>query len=80
LERVNRFGNARSYGLSDSFGLMANYRYVPEEFEENHERFVCEGIIHVSKQLLPEYRTVAGLWAEPKPAKAHTTSVRKSGE
>ena len=80
LERVNRFGNARSYGLSDSFGLMANYRYVPEEFEENHERFVCEGIIHVSKQLLSEYRTIAGLWVEPKPAKARAASVRKSGE
>jgi hypothetical protein len=59
---------------------MANYRYVPEEFEENHERFVCEGIIHVSKQLLSEYRTIAGLWVEPKPAKARAASVRKSGE
>ena len=64
LERVNRFGNARSYGLSDSFGIMANYRYVPEEFEENHERFVGEGKIRVSKQLLQEYRTVVGLWSE----------------
>jgi malonyl-CoA decarboxylase len=80
LERINRFGNARSYGLSDSFGLMANYRYVPEEFEENHEGFVCEGKISVSKQLLQEYRTVAGLWSEPKPGKARATIARNSRE
>jgi malonyl-CoA decarboxylase len=80
LERINRFGNARAYGLSDSFGLMANYRYVPEEFEENHEGFVCEGRISVSKQLLQEYRTVAGLWSEPKPGKARATIARNSRE
>jgi predicted nucleotidyltransferase len=57
---------------------MANYRYVPEEFEENHERFVGEGKIRVSKQLLQEYRTVVGLWSEPKPGKARATVVRNS--
>jgi hypothetical protein len=29
-----------TYGLRDSFGVMVNYRYIPEELEENHERFV----------------------------------------
>jgi predicted nucleotidyltransferase len=53
---------------------------VPEEFEENHERFVGEGKIRVSKQLLQEYRTVAGLWSEPKPGKARATVVRNSRE
>ena len=80
LERINTFGNARPYGLSDSFGIMANYRYVPEEFEENHERFVCDGTIRVSTQLLQECRTVARLWLEPKPAKAHAIVVRNSRE
>ncbi len=80
LDRVNRFGNARAYGLDDSFGLMANYRYVPEEFEENHEGFVCEGKIRVSTQLLQEYRTVARLWPEPKPGKARATGVGNSRE
>jgi malonyl-CoA decarboxylase len=80
LERINRFGNSRSYGLADSFGLMANYRYVPEEFEENHEGFICEGKIRVSKQLLQEHRTVAELWLEPRRGKVRVAVVRNSRE
>ena len=62
LERINCFSTSRAYGISESFGLMANYRYVLEECEENHERFVSEGEIRVSRQLLSECRSVARLW------------------
>ena len=62
LERINLFSNLRPYGLTQSFGLTANYRYVPDEVEENHESFVRDGEIRVSSRLLPEQRLVAELW------------------
>src|SRR6266481_2106527 len=61
LERINTFGNLRPYGLRDSFGVTVNYRYLPAELEENHERFV-RGEIQVSNGLVPEYKTVGRAW------------------
>jgi malonyl-CoA decarboxylase len=48
--------------LKASFGLTANYLYVPAELEENHERFVREGEIRVSGDLEREYKAVAEAW------------------
>ena len=62
LERIHAFGNLRPYGLQASFGLTANYLYVPAELEENHERFVREGEIRVSHDLEREYRNVSEIW------------------
>jgi len=62
LARIHAFGNLRPYGLQASFGLTANYLYVPAELEENHERFVREGEIRVSHDLEREYRAVAEAW------------------
>jgi malonyl-CoA decarboxylase len=62
LERINAFGNLRPYGLEASFGLTVNYRYLPAELEENHERFVRAGKIPVSSDLVQEYKKVAALW------------------
>ena len=61
LERINPFGNLRPYGLRDSFGVTVNYRYLPDELEENHERFV-RGEIQVANDLLSEYKLVAKAW------------------
>lgn len=61
LERINAFGNLRPYGLKASFGVTANYRYLPAELEENHERFV-RGEIQVSNDLIAEQRVVAQAW------------------
>ena len=61
LERINTFGNLRPYGLHASFGVTVNYRYLPEELEENHERFV-RGEIEVADALVSEYKTVAQAW------------------
>jgi malonyl-CoA decarboxylase len=61
LERINAFGNLRPYGLQASFGVTANYRYLPAELEENHERFV-RGEIQVSNGLIAEQKTVAQAW------------------
>jgi malonyl-CoA decarboxylase len=61
LERINPFGNLRPYGLQASFGVTVNYRYLPAELEENHERFV-RGEIQVSSDLASDYKAVARLW------------------
>ena len=39
LERVNAFANVLPRGQKESAGLMANYRYVPEDFESNRQRY-----------------------------------------
>jgi len=64
VERVNAFGNLRRYGLEASLGVTANYRYLPAEFEENHERFVRRGQIRVSGDLLAENKVVNAAWQE----------------
>jgi len=61
LERVNAYGNLRPYGLEASFGVTANYRYIPYELEENHERFV-RGQIRVSHGLFQEHKAVGAAW------------------
>jgi malonyl-CoA decarboxylase len=65
LERVNAFGNLRPYGLEASVGVTVNYRYLPAEFEENHERFVRGGRISVSSGLLRENKLVTAAWQAP---------------
>ena len=70
LERINTFGNLRPYGLHASFGVTVNYRYLPAELEENHERFV-RGEIQVAKGLASEFKAVAQAWqlSTPKTSK-----------
>jgi malonyl-CoA decarboxylase len=62
LERINVFGNLRPYGMEASFGVTVNYRYLPDELEENHERFVRGGQIRVPSNLFREHKTVADAW------------------
>ena len=62
LESIDPFANMRPYGLSDSFGVMVNYRYIPDEVAENHERFVVSGETRVASSLTHELRVVADLW------------------
>ncbi|HVB87846.1 MAG TPA: malonyl-CoA decarboxylase family protein [Candidatus Dormibacteraeota bacterium] len=61
LERINAFGNMRPYGLEASYGVTVNYRYLPDELEENHERFV-RGQIQVSRALAAEQKAVDTAW------------------
>jgi malonyl-CoA decarboxylase len=62
LERINVFGNLRSYGLEASFGVMAGYQYVASELEENHEGFVRDGQVRVAKSLCLENAIVSAAW------------------
>lgn len=61
LERINAYGNLRPYGIEESFGVTVNYRYVPADLEENHERFV-RGQIEVSRALHRELEAVSAAW------------------
>jgi len=40
LERVNWLGNTAPRGIKESYGIMVNYLYDPDEIEANHEAFV----------------------------------------
>ena len=40
LERVNWLGNTAPRGIGNSYGIMVNYLYDPEQIEANHEAFV----------------------------------------
>jgi malonyl-CoA decarboxylase len=62
LESIDPFANLRPYGLRDSFGVMVNYRYIPEDLEENHERFVRNGEIPIASGLFQERRVSTALW------------------
>jgi len=65
LERIYAFGNLRPYGLEASFGVTANYRYLPAELEENHEQFIRKGQIRASDGLAKEQKRVAAAWQAP---------------
>jgi malonyl-CoA decarboxylase len=51
LERINRNANPSPRGLSESWGCMVNYRYRSEEVVGNHEAYVCNGKIALSRDL-----------------------------
>lgn len=75
LESIDPFANLRPYGMRDSFGLMVNYRYVPDELEENHERYVRDGEVRVSPELEREQRIASGLWHGETPKKKTTKAI-----
>jgi malonyl-CoA decarboxylase len=45
LERVNWLGNVAPRGIEESYGIMVNYLYDPEQIEANHEAFVRGAIV-----------------------------------
>lgn len=45
VERLNWLADSSANGLKQSFGIMVNYRYPPEEIEANHEAYRGEGKI-----------------------------------
>jgi malonyl-CoA decarboxylase len=69
LEGVNAFGNLRAYGIEASFGVTVNYRYLPAELEENHERFVRNGQMRVSSELVREQKFVDAAWKGIEPVR-----------
>ncbi len=49
LEQINYLGDASLNGLNLSGGLMVNYLYDLDKVEENHEAFISENKINISK-------------------------------
>ncbi len=51
LDRINLAGNLSQKGLSESFGLMVNYRYDLPNIEKNHEAYAKEQKIEISQDI-----------------------------
>ena len=45
LEQVNWPGNTSVRGIAESYGVMVNYLYDPDDIEANHEAFVRSGTV-----------------------------------
>ena len=54
LERINVFADRSVRGETQSYSVMVNDRYDPEQVVANHEAFVLEGRIIMSKPLQRE--------------------------
>jgi len=66
LERVNWLGNVAPRGIKESYGIMVNYLYNPEQIEANHEAFVRGAVVRSG--------AVDALLATPAPAAAAAQS------
>jgi len=62
LERINAFANKSPRGLEESAGLMVNYRYIPANFESNHEAFIHHQQISMSRKLLKDIKSIRESW------------------
>ena len=57
VERLNFLGDASAKGFRQSFGLMVNYLYSPEDIETNLEAFAGQGSIAMSAAVRRQART-----------------------
>lgn len=48
IERINWLADVSPKGLSQSYGLMVNFRYEPSEIEKNHEAYVGDANVAAS--------------------------------
>ncbi len=51
LERLNWAARLDDIGLTTSYGIMANYRYIIDDIEKNHEAFETDGTVTVSNNV-----------------------------
>ena len=51
LERINWAADGSPHGLASSAGIMVNYLYEIDEVERNHEAYVNEGKIAISRRV-----------------------------
>jgi malonyl-CoA decarboxylase len=67
LERINWLGNVAPRGIGESFGIMVNYLYDPEQIEANHEAFVRGATVRSAAidALLGTPGPPAGMAAQP---------------
>ncbi len=58
VERLNYLGDASPKGFRQSFGMMVNYLYDPDDIEANLEAFVSAGTIALSSGVRRQARVV----------------------
>ena len=58
IEFLNWLGDTSSKGMSESFGMMVNYRYKMGDVERNHERYHSESRVEVSKHVYELYVSI----------------------
>jgi malonyl-CoA decarboxylase len=51
VERINWLGDTSEKGMTQSFGIMANYIYRPWQIERNHEAYVKKGRVAASARV-----------------------------
>ena len=77
LERVNWLGNVAPRGIEESYGIMVNYLYDPEQIEANHEAYVRGTVTRsAAVDALLEMPASPGAVAPPQAA-ARTRGSRK---
>lgn len=64
LERINVAADLSAKGLAQSYGVMVNYLYLPEQIEANVYRYLVEGKIAAAP-------TIANLVGSPKATISH---------
>lgn len=62
LERINVFADESAARLEESFNVMVNYLYDPDEVIANHEDFVGSGHVAMSRSLQREQKKLAAVW------------------
>lgn len=55
LERINVHADRSEHGVRQSHSVMVNYRYDPDQVVANHEAFVREGRVVMSRELQREF-------------------------
>jgi malonyl-CoA decarboxylase len=63
LERVNPFADLSAARIEESYGVMVNYRYDPDQVVDYHEAFVGEGRVTLSAPLKRALQKIEPLWA-----------------
>ncbi len=54
IGQLNWLGDTSKKGLKQSFGIMLNYRYKLNNIINNHETYLTNGEIHISKNILKD--------------------------
>jgi malonyl-CoA decarboxylase len=57
IERINPLADTSFKGLKQSYGMMVNYLYNPDEIEKNVESFVTEGTVAMSPAVRRQSRS-----------------------
>jgi malonyl-CoA decarboxylase len=51
VERLQFLANPARVGQNRALGMMVNYRYLPEQIEENHDSYFRDGFVHRSTEI-----------------------------